>query len=148
MKNIGFTGTQRGMTEAQRIAFVREMQLRTSQGNVNWHHGDCIGADSQSHDEACERVAAITIHPPDVPSKRAFCKIPDWASDILFEVKRELPYLTRNHNIVDESEELIATPSGKEVLRSGTWATIRYARKLGHPITIIYPDGTVEKENL
>jgi len=40
-------------------------------------------------------------------------------------------------------------PKGKveEWRGSGTWATIRYARKVGKPVTIIYPDGEIQEEN-
>lgn len=42
---------------------------------------------------------------------------------------------------------MIATPSSKEEeLRSGTWSTVRYARKLRRPVTLIYPDGSVVEE--
>ncbi len=58
------------------------------------------------------------------------------------------PYLERNRDIVDASEVLIACPSTREeVMRSGTWATVRYARKKGMKITLIFRDGTCEKEN-
>jgi len=67
------------------------------------------------------------------------------ASDIRRNPK---PYLERNHNIVDESELLIACPKSKEEeLRSGTWATVRYARKKGVRIILIYPDGSVSEES-
>jgi len=57
----------------------------------------------------------------------------------------EADYLARNHFIVAYSEELVAAPkSNKEELRSGTWATIRYARKRKRMVTIIYPDGSLE----
>jgi hypothetical protein len=37
---------------------------------------------------------------------------------------------------------VIAAPmSSAEILRSGTWATIRYARKAGKPVLIIWPNG-------
>jgi hypothetical protein len=58
------------------------------------------------------------------------------------------PYLVRNHDMVDQSEFLIGTPGEEqEVLRSGTWATIRYARKLKRPILIILPKGKLVAEN-
>ena len=51
-------------------------------------------------------------------------------------------YLERNHDIVDETDMLIATPGEEqEVQRSGTWATIRYARKQKRTILTIYPSG-------
>ena len=51
-------------------------------------------------------------------------------------------YLVRNHDIVDVCDVLVATPGQKEEqIRSGTWATIRYARKIRKQIIIVYPDG-------
>jgi hypothetical protein len=63
---------------------------------------------------------------------RAFCK-----GDTVYPEKE---YIERNHNIVDNTDMLIAFPSTKtEILKSGTWATIRYARKKGKKIIIIDP---------
>ena len=60
------------------------------------------------------------IHPPDVGALRVFC-----SAD---EALAPLPYLTRNKQIVDASEVLVACPqSAKEEMRSGTWSTVRYA---------------------
>ena len=43
---------------------------------------------------------------------------------------------------------LIAFPSTQfEIQRSGTWQTIRYARKLKKKILIIYPNGEQLNEN-
>jgi predicted Rossmann fold nucleotide-binding protein DprA/Smf involved in DNA uptake len=48
--------------------------------------------------------------------------------------------LERNKDIVSESDFLIAAPdSKKERLRSGTWATVRHARKLGKRVMILEP---------
>jgi predicted Rossmann fold nucleotide-binding protein DprA/Smf involved in DNA uptake len=44
---------------------------------------------------------------------------------------------------VNETGVLVAMPDGPEELRSGTWATVRYARKQGKDGRIIYPDGLV-----
>lgn len=90
-----------------------------------FHHGDCVGADEQAHQllkwmrtaRDTPRVRVI-LHPPDNPSKRANCRAD--------EVRKALPYLERNKEIVDETQFLIATPKGtEEELRSGTWATMR-----------------------
>lgn len=52
------------------------------------------------------------------------------------------PPLVRNHDIVDSTELLIACPKEQvEVLRSGTWATIRYARKKEITVWLIDPEG-------
>lgn len=129
--DIGFTGTQRGMTEAQietitDILFVHEPA---------WvHHGDCIGADAEFHDLARNAGARVHIHPPDNPSKRAWC--------VGDKVSPELPYLQRNKRIVASSDLLIAAPGeSEEQLRSGTWSTWRYADKSWTDWILVYPDG-------
>jgi hypothetical protein len=58
------------------------------------------------------------------------------------------PYLSRNKDIVLETELLIATPGEEEEqIRSGTWSTVRYARSLKRMINIVLPDGRVIAEN-
>lgn len=131
---IGFTGTQEGLTRKQEARFDVLLMGLTGE----FHHGDCIGADSEAHDIAREQGFHIVIHPPVSWTKRAR-KSGD-------ELRKPLPYLDRNRKIVDETEMLIAAPKGMEEKRSGTWATVRYARKLKRPIIIVYPDGRVERE--
>jgi predicted Rossmann fold nucleotide-binding protein DprA/Smf involved in DNA uptake len=58
-------------------------------------------------------------------------------------LREPLPYLERNHAIVNESDFLIAAPDGPETLRSGTWATVRYARKVGKRVLVIMPNGEI-----
>ena len=61
-------------------------------------------------------------------------------------MRRERPYLDRNKDMVRETAWLIAAPAEpEEQLRSGTWSTIRFARKLGKPVFLIFPDGTVNR---
>lgn len=87
-------------------------------------------------------VMTIIGHPPEQGNRRAFLD---------YDEEREpKSYLKRNHDIVDEGVDgLIAAPNGwVEELRSGTWATVRYARKLKRRIWIIRPDGTLRKENV
>lgn len=56
-------------------------------------------------------------------------------------------YLARNHDIVDAAGLLIAAPSGPaEKRRSGTWATVRHARKQGTRIWIVLPSGEIAVE--
>lgn len=141
---LGFTGTQRGMTEDQFIALQEEVVKATRVGGyITLHHGDCIGADAQMHCIAHAMEFSIVVHPPLNPAKRAYAD-----SGIYRGVTVRLPpkeYLERNHDIVDACDVLLAAPSGPEATRSGTWATIRYARRTGTPVVIIYPDGGVEK---
>ena len=72
---------------------------------------------------------------------RAFCK-----GD---ETRKQKDYLDRNHDIVDETELLIACPKEpEEITRSGTWATIRYARKKKKKLRIILPNGRMIGDEL
>lgn len=130
---VGFTGTQRGVTPEQWAACWPMLNARAP---GSFHHGDCIGSDDQI--AGMTRLIGFWIvgHPPVITSKRAF-----FQSD---ELRDPLPYLARNHKIVDAAQEMIATPGEfEEQLRSGTWATIRYARRVGKPVHVILPDGRV-----
>lgn len=134
MTAIGFTGTQRGMTEAQWAAL---WPLLLARAPGEFHEGDCVGADAQAAGMAREAGFRVVAHPPLVESKRAFFPADEWRS--------AAPYLERNHNIVDACEVLLATPGEfSEQLRSGTWATIRYARRVGRPLWVVLPDGTLQ----
>ena len=139
LKRVGFTGTQAGMTRQQRIELDGYLRgLRVVHTLSEFHHGDCIGADSNFHSYLVARLLKwqaydlIFIHPPEDESKRAWCY-----SKNIFAPR---PYLERNRDIVDAVDILIATPRQQyEVVRSGTWATIRYARKMGRKVRIIWP---------
>lgn len=132
-EHVGFTGTQKGMTDAQ--IEVVELLMENMPAVLYAHHGDCIGADAQFDSIAQKKGFDIIQHPPRNASKRAWCE--DWSV-----MSDEEDYMIRNQAIVDSCERMIATPGGfDEELRSGTWATIRRARKANRDLTIIYPDG-------
>jgi hypothetical protein len=130
----GFTGTQIGMTEAQKQCLHRLLRERQV---TALHHGDCIGADAEAHAIALELGIEVVLHPPDIAAKRAFCKNAR-------ETRPEKPYLVRNHDIVDAAQLLFVLPNGfEEELRSGTWATYRYGCKQRREMIVILPDGEV-----
>jgi len=134
---IGFTGTQKGLTVDQYSTFIQLLKWYDEILYITeFHHGDCIGADEEAHNLVHRLMddTIIIVHPPINGSKRAFCK-----GD---ETRKQKDYLDRNHDIVDETELLIACPKeSEEVLRSGTWSTIRYARKMKKKLRIILPNG-------
>jgi len=134
---LGFTGTQDGMTIHQKNTINGLLQ---SIGPTEFHHGDCIGADADFHDLAI-KYATPVLHPPNISTKRAFK-----TANIL---RAEKAYLERNRDIVDEVDIMIGCPKTfQEELRSGTWATIRYAKKQNRHTIIVWPDGTTEEHNL
>ena len=120
---VGITGSRKG--DISRVSEkLREIQLANPDASFELHHGDCVGVDEEAHKFASAQGWKVVIHPPDKPALRAFCE-----SEFVLEEKA---YLERNHDIVDSCSILLAFPeTSQEVTRSGTWATIRYARKSG-----------------
>ena len=128
LMRIGFTGTSQGMTERQKIGLS---DLLSSYVAAILHHGDAIGADAEAHDIAIELGFAVVIQPA-VETQRAFKTAAD--------IRAAKPYLVRNKDIVRETALLIAAPAEPvEQLRSGTWSTVRYARRLGRRIRLLRP---------
>ena len=145
---VSFTGTQQGMTEFQKI----ELKQRLIDLNVTeFIHGDCIGADSEANAIAIESgIKVFHLFPSNLGAKRAICfptniqtdghyyAMPN--SDILVKMELEENPLFRNKKIVDASDQLIACPKEHQhTLRSGTWATIRYAWKKKKNVLVIPP---------
>lgn len=134
---VGFTGTQHGIRRAQRESLLFVLARARIAGALWMHNGDCLGADDTAGRIWRSLGGKIHLHPPINDAKRARMNFDETA-----EPK---PYLDRNHDIVDASAELFATPCEMfEWQRSGTWATIRYARKIGRAYTIIWPNGAIE----
>ena len=127
---IGFTGTSRGMSGFQKTRLAQELSAVPTGTRPEFHHGDCVGSDAEAAAIARDLGYRIVGHPPVNALARAF-----FPSDEEWEPQ---PYLVRDHDIVDVTDRLIAAPRRDlEVLRSGTWATIRYARKINRPLTLL-----------
>lgn len=126
---VGFTGTMAGMNDQQKFHLQQELVKRRI---AAFHHGDCVGADADAHSIAEFLHIPIEIHPT-TGEKRAYCSG-------AVKVHPVFPPLVRNHHIVDAGHILIAAPRQRvEILRSGTWATVRYARKTGKEIIYLWP---------
>ena len=138
-KIIGFTGTQKGMNDYQRRE-VRKLLMAMKVTEV--HHGGCIGADFDFHMICAAGIPFLLprVHPAsDVDASKI-----TWLPAGSFVPLPAKPALKRNHAIVDAVDVMIAAPSqDHEILRSGTWATIRYAHKQNKPTFIISPGGHV-----
>jgi len=137
--HIGFTGTQNGMTDKQ--SYTLETLLEPYKGPFTiFIHGDCFGADREAAKRAKDFDMYIVVRPGCDKNgnepKRAFT----WGD----EIHPTKPYLERNKDIVNDSDILIACPEQEEEqLRSGTWSTIRNARKRNKTVYIILPNGQV-----
>jgi hypothetical protein len=137
--HVGFTGTRKGMSPEQHRAVRKALQdIRAKNFHADmWaHHGECVGSDEQFHRVALEEGFQVHVHPPKSNKWRAFTV--DFS-------RMDLPddYQKRDKAIVAESHEIIATPRGSEESYpySGTWLTIRIARRMKVPYVIFMPDG-------
>lgn len=136
---LGFTGTREKLADAQIIALRAWLEANRP---TEFHHGACLGADA---------TAALQVKAIYGRSVRLIARpgnMPKYASQPALDVSDErhppVYTLTRNKSIVENTDLLLACPSGPEVLRSGTWSSIRWARKLGRRVIIVWPDGRVE----
>lgn len=138
---VGFSGSREGMSPLQLAVVVEHMVLWAGMDRrIELHHGDCLGADAQIHAMALARDWPVIIHPPLDSRYRAFCEGAQ-------EIRKPASFLDRNHNIVNETAKLVAGPNGfVEELRSGTWATVRYARSRNKSVLVVYPDGNPQFE--
>lgn len=139
---VGITGTRQGFTSAQRTWFVDQAATVRMR---EWHYGDCVGVDVEAFGLLLELGAGGVFHawPGAVRDEFKAGTIRD-AGMLGIVVHDVLPPLERNQQIVNHVDELWAFPAEMtEQLRSGTWATIRRARK--HPtcaLTVVLPDGS------
>ena len=142
---VGFTGSRFGMTPEQNRTFCNKLELMGHGvigeyeilADMEFHHGDCRGADEEAHLVASSICRKVVVHPPENPKHRAFCRRLPFRGGAMVQVLDSKPYMDRNRDIVDAVDVLFAAPSGPERLRSGTWATVRYARKRDVEVRIL-----------
>jgi len=141
-RSIGTTGSRDGLTEEQRDWIEDFSTYKKNQINV-LHHGDCIGSDDEVATIFSVRGTYIIAHPGNgMIAMRANCIV----NDLVLPARY---YLKRNQDIVKASKLLLGFPrTEREITRSGTWSTIRYARTLQVPIYAVTPSGKVMTWNL
>jgi hypothetical protein len=162
--NVGFSGSQSGMSPNQKanlIYFLSNLHC------ISFSHGDCIGSDAEAHGIAENYFEALLAHRPELapkivvypainPIKRAYTLGHDHKflvggyilDGIIYEQTSPAKYLDRNKRIVETTDILLACPKEQEMtMRSGTWATIRYAwslvQKTGKKVIVIPPNGKI-----
>jgi hypothetical protein len=128
---IGTTGTKNGGSPEQLAEARRKLVEWQSQGADELHHGWCIGWDDQIAAIAKELGYRIVAHPgfgpknPESTKYRGLFNKND-------EVRESKPFIKRDQDIVNETDCVLAGPAGRiEQVRSGTWTTVRFARKQG-----------------
>jgi hypothetical protein len=146
---VSFTGSQSGMTPFQYTELVQRLK---DFGCTELVNGYCIGSDEKSILAAIEAgVRIFTLYPSILKQKQSRI----FGTPNRFEIWQEIEIdgqklhylfktprkpLERNHLIVMESEQLIATPKEfSHTVRSGTWATIRSGWKTKKKVLVIPP---------
>lgn len=139
MRAFGVTGTREGIISHQHRWLLPVMRKFKDQGFILQHNGDCIHADYWMA-WAWRRVQGLVeLHPPLKKDGRAWFK-GDFEHD-------PQDYGVRDQYIVDRSEMMVVMPRDMhEITRSGTWMTVRMARRKGIPRLIVWPDGRLEWE--
>ena len=127
------TGTRAGLSVRQR-EYLRRWLAEHGSKITEFHHGDCFGVD-------VEVAWLVRQTLPDVRIVAHPCDLEQRGFGPTDEVRKIKPPLVRNHDIVDEVDLLLAFPKQTVEQRrgSGTWATIRYAIKVGRTREIVFP---------
>lgn len=104
------------------------------------HHGLCVGAD-ESFNDMCRSVLMCKVvgHPGPAPTELESYRYVD-------DRRPRAPYLARNSHIVRDCQVIIAAPrTATEEMRSGTWQTVRLARRAGKQLIVVMPEGTINE---
>lgn len=140
---LGYTGTRKGMTQAQ-VQTVDELVDRLAPrvigSSYQFLHGCAEGGDRQFHGIVAAR-GPLWLYPV-LDEQRAWAKRHRRAFDILVECA---DLIGRNHDMADKAMAFIAAPRGfvEQKRGSGTWATMRYCKKIHRICYVVWPDGTV-----
>lgn len=138
---VGMTGTRNKITIEQASKFIEYLKKLKDFYTVEFHSGDCVGADDICHKFAKEMGMKTVIHPPEKDDLRAF-----GTADVVLSVKS---YFARNRAIVDASEMMFVIMKDFDLDAStgGTIYTYNYAMKKNKPTIVIFPDGTMKGFN-
>lgn len=123
---VSFTGTRKGMSQSQErqlhyllSILAAAVSYDQTLGSLSFRHGGAKGADLQADAIAEQWIPRKYI--------RAFPPPPG-----------ESPLIRDKRDIAMPCHLLIAAPhTDTEELRSGTWATVRYARAAGKPVIML-----------
>jgi hypothetical protein len=135
---VSFTGTRKGMTEWQKQQ-LRKWLLDHKEEISLFAHGCCCGADVEAHAivrEVLGKGTYVAVFPSTAKTRMP---VPSDANSV---AAPKAPY-DRDRDIVKAgSDVLLAAPldNPEKTLRSGTWATVRLAKKQGTEVVIFWRD--------
>ncbi len=125
--DVGISGTRHGANPHQLIMIKVALINYKERGAKNFRHGDCAGVDVEAAVIARRLGYYIIKHPG-----------PVGVGSYADETFGPMSFLDRNKVIARMSDVILIVPhTNKEVLRSGTWSTYRYALKMDIPIRMV-----------
>ncbi len=131
---IGFTGSREGPTREQKTVWGN---LAPWLKGIEMHNGCADGADAYVMGNLPIPASLVAW-----PANREGDARAKALLGVTIVIMGIMPPLERNRFIVDSSHGMVAMPiTVEEVQRSGTWATIRHARRTKKPVLVIRPDG-------
>lgn len=133
---IGFSGSRQGMSATQKDILFNLLKDKAGE----FHHGNCIGADSEAHDMATVLNYKVCIHDP-------LNQGSNWAGKRGALHYPPMPYKVRNKNIVEKTAVLFACPLAFDG-KGGTWNAIEWAKRLKRQFYIILPNGDIYHDDL
>lgn len=141
ISTVGFTGTSAGLTNDQTLQVHMLLGDFKAVGARHARHGMCEGADA-NFDFMAHALRYVVVGHPGVTKKGLPWKRMEACRALV--VLHPKPFLSRNRDIVEKSDIVIACPKETEEQwrGSGTWATIRYAKTVKKPLITIWPDGS------
>ena len=145
LEAVGFTGTSGIMTGIQETILRDILESAIVGKGIVVFHGGCIGVDRFVHNLCLRHGVLVEVFPS---SKHDHWVTPP-ATYAWGRVHEPAPPLKRNRIIAERTVGLVAVPATEtEVLRSGTWSTVRYARKVNKPVVLLLPSGAVKLERI
>lgn len=147
-RHIMVTATRHGLTSHQQRKLQKLLALQHAEStrhgiSLVFHHGGCVGGDTEAHWMAKRIGIKTVVHPSNVEAAQG-----DIGPAGDHELRAPKPPLERNRDMAGETELAFACPRGmRETLRSGTWATVRYNHKKANRIIIVWPNGDTETYN-
>jgi hypothetical protein len=137
---VGFTGTQKGMTTAQKEKLIWILRGDVTRKPSLFIHGGCVGADNEADVIAAELGIERLVFPSNLVHKSVSVEVLRARGPVF--IAEPQPPLKRNIEIVKHCEWLIACPAEMvEIMRSGTWMTVRQAAKQKRNHHVIGRDG-------
>jgi hypothetical protein len=119
---VGFTGTREGMSrdQARQLRWLLDALLDSHLADGEFHYGTHATVALLADGEAAQIAAELGVK----------ALVPHHA----FHGQE----LARNRRMVAQIDLLVAAPlTDAEEQRSGTWATVRYARERGIPVVML-----------